>query len=207
MTQRPKRLLLATTNPAKQGQLRWLLDGLGLTLVAPADLGLRVNAPEEGATHLAIAEGKALAWSRAAGVAAIATDGGLVIPALGERWDALRTGRSDGPGAGDHARIERLLALMESCAGEQRAAWWVEAAALAQEGRVLASWQAESARGRIAGRYDPARITPGFWAFSVWELPHLGKTWAELTPAERERLDDHWARLREQVRGWFACAC
>ncbi len=203
MSHRPARILIATTNPAKQERLRWLLEGLGIALVSPGELRIAVDAPEEGGDHRAIAERKALAWSKAAGIAAIASDGGLVIPALGERWDALRTGRFAGPGAGDRARLDRLLELMRPLAGGQREAYWTEAAAVAEAGRVLASWQAESARGLIAPSYDPARIIPGFWAFSVWLLPQRGRTYAELSPAERDRLDDHWARLRERVRAFF----
>ena len=99
-------ILLASTNPAKQAKLRWLLDGLGLRSITPGDLGLTPAIPEDGHDHRAIAEAKAAAWSRAAGMAALSSDGGLVIPALGDKWNALRTGRFAGESAGDRQRFD-----------------------------------------------------------------------------------------------------
>ncbi|MEE9285124.1 MAG: non-canonical purine NTP pyrophosphatase [Dehalococcoidia bacterium] len=200
---RPDPILLATSNPAKQAKLRWLLTGLGLKLLTPVDLGVAIDTPEEEADHRAVAEAKAMAWSRAGGIAALSSDGGLVIPALGHRWDALRTGRFAGGEADDRLRLDRLLELMARCHGDDRAASWVEAVAIADEGRVLASWQGESPRGRIAERYDPSRIIRGFWAFSVWQPPGTDKRYAELSPQEQEQADDHWSRLRAQVRAFF----
>ncbi|MBI3744876.1 MAG: hypothetical protein HY261_11420 [Chloroflexi bacterium] len=200
----PKRrkVLLATTNPAKQEKLRWLLDGLGVELVRPQDIGVRVETAEEEGSHEAIAGAKAVAWAKASGVMAIASDGGLVIPSLGERWDALRTGRFAGAKAGDRERIEALLALMKSYRGEERVAYWREAVAVADGERVLASWSAESGRGRIAEQYAASKVIAGFWAFSLWVVPPFEKAYAELTVAERERVDDHWGRLRGMAGEW-----
>ena len=198
------KLLLATGNPAKEGKLRWLLQGLDVEPLSPGELGAVPMVAEEESTHLANAEGKALACSRWAGIPAIASDGGLVIPALGERWDALHTRRFAGEQADDQARLDRLLQLMAPYAGAEREAYWIEAVALADRGRLLKSWQVESPRGLLATEYDPAFIDPGFWAFSLWYLPQFGKTHAQLSATELERLDDHWARLRDLVRKLFA---
>lgn len=196
-------ILLASTNPAKQAKLRWLLDGLGLRSITPGDLGLTPAIPEDGADHRAIAEAKAAAWSRAAGMAALSSDGGLVIPALGDKWEALRTGRFAGENAGDRQRLDRLLELMKPYHGLQRKAHWVEAAAIASGGETLGSWQANSPAGLIAEEYDAARLVPGFWAFSVWRLPGDERAFAELSPEEQDQADDHWTRLRRQVRLFF----
>ena len=74
------RILLATGNPAKQETLRWLLEGLPLTPVAPAELGLSPDVDETGDTHEEIARRKAADWSRAAGMTVIASDGGWSFP-------------------------------------------------------------------------------------------------------------------------------
>jgi hypothetical protein len=44
---------------------------------------------------------------------------------------------------------------------------------------------------------------PGFWVFSVWRFPQLGKTYNQLSPQEKEALDDHWTRLRQLVLDFF----
>ena len=76
-------ILLATGNPAKQQTLRWLLEGLDLRPTTPEQLGLESVPEEEGDTHQAIARLKAQEWSLAGSTLAIASDGGLVLPALG----------------------------------------------------------------------------------------------------------------------------
>jgi hypothetical protein len=44
---------------------------------------------------------------------------------------------------------------------------------------------------------------PGFWVFSVWYFPQLGKTYNQLSPEELASLDDHWTQLRELVQHFF----
>ena len=57
-------ILLGTNNPAKQDALRWLLEGLVLSPVTPAQLGLDAAPEETGNTHEIIARAKAQDWSR-----------------------------------------------------------------------------------------------------------------------------------------------
>lgn len=123
------RILLATGNPAKQETLRWLLEGLPLTAVSPQELGLDSVPDESGATHLEIAQQKAEEWSRASSMLVIASDGGLVIPTLGDNWESRFTHRFAGPAADDNERLRRLLELMHPYQGADRAASWIEAVA------------------------------------------------------------------------------
>ncbi len=197
-----RRILLATTNSAKLEQFRCLLDGLGVEILVPDRRSTIPQTPEDGDTHRANAERKAIESSRALRVAAIASDGGLVIPILGDRWRALLTGRFAGPWATDQDRIDSLLRLMEPYVGQQRLAHWTEAVAIADRGLLLGSWEADSPPGLLDRRYDA--VVPGFWAFSIWRVPQFGKLYADLTPEEIEGLDDHWSRLREQVQAYFA---
>jgi inosine/xanthosine triphosphate pyrophosphatase family protein len=197
-------ILLATGNSAKQETLRWLLEGLPLSPVTPRELGLDLAPEEEGETHEAIARLKAQEWSLAASMLAIASDGGLVIPALGKGWESRFTHRFAGPAADDAARLRRLLELMQPYQGQQREASWVEALAIADWGRVLASWELKGSTGVIAQSPDDSPHTPGFWVFSVWQFPQLGKTYNQLSPQEKEALaDDHWTRLRQLVQDFF----
>jgi XTP/dITP diphosphohydrolase len=196
-------ILLATTNPAKQQALRELLAGLPLRLVMPQQLGLDSAPEEEGETHQAIARLKAREWSLAASMLAIATDGGLVIPALGGRWESRFSHRFAGPAADDAERLRRLLELMRPYRGAEREASWVEALAIADRGEVLASWELTGGAGVIAESAEGSPYVPGFWAFTVWYFPLLGKTYNQLTPQERDALGDHWRRLRGLVQEFF----
>ena len=205
------RILLASGNPAKRATLQWLLEDLPLETVTPGELGLTAVPDEEGETHQAIARQKAGAWSRAASMLVIASDGGLIIPALGANWESRFTHRFAGAGANDQDRLRSLLELMRPYQGAEREASWIEAVAIADQGQILTSWELTGATGLIADGpsespskgpgEDPA--VEGFWVFSVWKFPKFKKYYNQLTEAERQSLDDHWTLLRVQVQDYF----
>ena len=203
-----RKALLGTTNPAKLERLRWLLEGLSIEAVDPSSLGLSEFDPEEaGVTHEENARLKAEAWAQAAGLPALASDGGLVMPALGDDWLSLHTRRFAGEDADDDARIRRLLSLMEPYSGEDRKGVWVESVALAGGGLPTVSWSVEGPAGYILEAPDSAYRIPGFWVFSLWFLPELGKTYASALggpEADLDSIGDHWSRLKTRVRDYVA---
>lgn len=199
----PIPILLATGNPAKQIALCDLLEGLPLKPVTPADLGISADPEETADTHQAIAVEKAVEWSRQAGMLAVASDGGLVVPWLGPNWESRYTHRFAGPAADDDERRIRLLALLEHAAGSEREASWVEALAVADSGKALKSWELKGGSGVIALEAAPGPHAPGFWVFPLWYFPEIGKFYDQLSEAERESLGDHWSGLRQVVRQYF----
>ena len=198
---------MASGNPAKQATLQWLLEDLPLEMVTPRELGLTSVPDEEGETHQAIARQKASAWSQAASMLVIASDGGLIIPALGANWQSRFTHRFAGATASDQDRLRSLLELMQPYRGSEREASWIEAVAIADRGQILTSWELTGATGLIADvpsqRPDEDPSVEGFWVFSVWRFPKFGKYYNQLTEAERQFLDDHWTQLRLRVQGYF----
>lgn len=166
---------------------------------------------ESGETHEAIARAKAQEWSRVAGIPAIASDGGLVVPALGANWESRYTHRFAGPAADDAERQRRLMDLMQSFSGDQRRAGFVEALAIAHCDDTLASWEVTGATGWIVDSLDEIGDDTGgdgFWVFPLWHFPEFGRTYDRLTETERASLGDHWEILRAHVqdftRGWLA---
>ncbi|MFQ5860685.1 MAG: non-canonical purine NTP pyrophosphatase [Dehalococcoidia bacterium] len=196
-------VLLATTNAAKVERLRWLLEGLPLTLLGPDRVIPRPQVEESGSTHQANAALKAQAWSQAAGGLAIASDGGLVIPVLGSRWDSRETQRFAGAHADDRRRLERLLELLQPYRGQARRALWVEAVAVAQDGGLLSSWQAQGGEGLLAESYEPQHVVPGFWVATLWYFPRFGKRYVEMSPEELAQAADPWAQLKPLVQAFF----
>lgn len=196
-------ILLATGNHAKQETLRWLVEDAPLNPVTPAEAGVSADPDESAETHLAIAEDKAREWSEEGQMLVIASDGGLVIPALGDNWESRYTRRFAGPAADDRERARRLLEVMEPLQGEGRSASWVEAVAVADRGEVLASWDLTGATGYIVNEMPTEVDTSGFWVFSLWRFPRFGKIYHDLTAEEKESLDDHWTRLRDLVQEFF----
>ena len=195
-------ILLATGNRDKQRMLAWLLEDAPVRSVAPADAGVSADPDESGDTHEAIARAKAEEWSRVAGMPAIASDGGLVVPVLGANWESRHTHRFAGPAADDAERQRRLLRLMEPFTGDQRNAAFVEALAIADAGETVASWQVSGATGRIVdalAQRGGATDGNGFWVFPLWYFPQFGRTYDRLTESERASLGDHWQTLRGLV--------
>ena len=197
-------LLLASANQGKLRELRTILDGLGVELVGldEAGLGEPPEVEETGETFLenALLKGRAYgAWS---GLAAVADDSGLEVDALGGA-PGVRSARYAGPGAGDQANLDKLLAALERVPPERRTArfrcaavlvdpdvgeWHAEAA---WEGRVL-----DAPRGTGGFGYDPVFLPDG-WELTSAEVDqatkdaasHRGKAFRALRPAIQA-----WAR-------------
>ena len=183
--------------------LAWLLEGMPIRAVAPADLGVTADPDESGNTHETIARAKAEEWSRISGIPAIASDGGLVVPVLGPNWESRHTHRFAGPAADDSERQRRLMDLMQPFKGVDRSAAFVEALAIADGGKTVASWEVNGATGRIVdsmAQRGKDTDGDGFWVFPLWFFPEFGRTYDRLTETERAGLGDHWQTLRERVQ-------
>ncbi len=198
-------ILLATTNAAKAERLAWLVAGLPLTCLVPVDLGLRSpDVHERGTSFVENAAAKAIAWSDLApGILVLASDGGLRIPALGQKWSELLTKRNAGEGVGAPQRISHLLALMDGLSGEQRSTVWCEALALACGGTLLRTWMSSGNGGAIVERYVAGEADDEFWTESIRIQPLAGKLYRDLSDEELARYDTVWPALRIKVREYF----
>ncbi len=116
----------------------------------------------------------------------MADDSGLEVEALGGR-PGIHSARYAGPGASDEDRIRKLLEEMEHSA--ERNARFVCSLALAKDGTLLLESEGEC-RGTIA---KEPRGTNGFGYDPVFLFPQLGRTYAELSEAEKN-LCSHRAR-------------
>jgi inosine/xanthosine triphosphate pyrophosphatase family protein len=197
-------ILLATTNPTKLQYLHWLTEGLSYTCVTPLDIKFQAQVNESGETHEMNARLKAIAWSNSFRGLTIASDGGVVIPALGDSWDNLRTARADGEIATDQDRVNAMLQRTRSLQNENRRIYWIEGLAIAKEGNVLASWEVLGAPGYLAEDYTENHFTPGFWLATLWYFPVLGKRYNQLSECELIMVDDHWVHLKRLVQEFFS---
>jgi XTP/dITP diphosphohydrolase len=178
------KLLIASNNPDKIHEFRALLDGSGWDVVAPADLGIAIDVDETGATYSDNARLKAEAFARASGLPALADDSGLEVDVLhGEPGPLHHLLGWDG---GDQAeRNQRLLDALRDVPPEQRTGRYVAVLVVHfPEGRVLEAEGIEE--GVIAAA--PSDGSTGFGYDPIFYLPELGKTVAELTLAEKNRI-------------------
>ncbi|MGH8251015.1 MAG: RdgB/HAM1 family non-canonical purine NTP pyrophosphatase [Steroidobacteraceae bacterium] len=115
-----RRVVLATGNGGKLREMRAILAGQGLEIVAQAELGIAPPV-EDGDSYLANALIKARHAAALAGLPAIADDSGIEVDALGGR-PGLHTARYAGPQADDRANNDLLLVELAGVPLELRGA-------------------------------------------------------------------------------------
>jgi len=191
-------LLVASNNAYKLQELRDVLAGVPFDLVAPADVGLDLNVPEDGATYAENATRKARAFAAASGLLTLADDSGLEVQALGGR-PGLRSARYAGDGAPNARRIAKLLSELAGVPWEQRQARFVCVMAIATPGGEVHLCQGECA-GLIA--FSP-RGEGGFGYDPVFLLPEQNQTMAELPAAVKNQIS-HRGRAGQAAQAVLA---
>lgn len=201
-------LLLATTNPGKQRELRRLLHELPGRVLVPQEIGLDIDVPEPHATYAENAAAKASAYAGASGLPTLADDSGLEVAAL-DWGPGVRTARYGGPDVPDRAGLilERLANATDRRA---RMVCWLALAipGVAPDGTprtpsielfdgVVEGSVASECRGTGGFGYDPIFQLPS--GFTTAELPegekdavsHRGRAVAAALPRLRALLDPH----------------
>jgi len=187
-------LLIATHNPGKLREYRQLLRDLPLEITDLDAEGITEEIPETGKTFAENAIQKATAYARISGLWTWADDSGLEVDALNGE-PGVRSARFGGPGASDEDRYRLLLQRMAHVPPGQRSARFRCVIAIATpDGRV------EVAEGRCEGEIALApRGAHGFGYDPVFYLPEWGKTMADLSPEEKNRIS-HRARAAQAAR-------
>jgi XTP/dITP diphosphohydrolase len=182
------RFVLASFNPDKLRELEQLFDPAHVTLVSLSNFPGAAAPEETGETLEENARIKALAALAHTGLPAIADDTGLEVEALGGR-PGVHSARFAGPRATYAENRARLLAALADVPPERRTARF-RTVCLA----VLAEGAERMGEGVLQGRItEQPRGERGFGYDSIFELPGLGRTLAELAPEEKNRLS-HRAR-------------
>lgn len=188
------RLLIATHNPGKLIEYEELLAGLPFELVTLDDVRIREDVEETGSSFAENARLKALAYARESKLLTLADDSGLEVDALGGE-PGIYSKRYAGDDATDAKRINFLLHRMKDVPMEARLARFRCVIAIAApDGQV---WESEgTAEGDIL--FEP-RGANGFGYDPVFYFPRLGKTMAELPPAQKNKIS-HRARAADGAR-------
>ncbi len=187
------RLLIATHNRGKLIEYQELLAGLPVELVTLDDVGIHEDVEENGTTFAENAQIKALAYARQSGLMTLADDSGLEVDALGGE-PGVYSKRYAGEHAGDADRITFLLYNLRDVPVEARSARFRCAIAIASPQGEL--WETSgTCEGDIL--FEP-RGSNGFGYDPIFYFPKLGKTMAELPPAEKNKIS-HRARAAERA--------
>jgi XTP/dITP diphosphohydrolase len=187
-------LVLATRNRHKAEELAVLLGDLGIRIRTLDEFSDAPDVVEDGATCEANAIKKAKAIARATGVPAVADDTGLEVDALGGR-PGVYAARYAGETATYEDNCRKLLRELAAVPQNQRTARFLTVAAIA-----MPAGNVQVTHGMLEGLITEAPTGDrGFGYDPVFLLPELGKTLAQLTAEEKNRVS-HRAKAFAKVR-------
>ena len=175
------KLVLASKNQKKLVEMNDILSHLGVEVCSEAEAGVDVEVEETGTTFEENSLLKARAVMEASGMPAIADDSGLCVDCLGGA-PGVYSARYGGPELDDAGRYRLLL---ENMRGQMpRTAQFVSAITCCfPNGDVL------TARGECPGTIAYAPMGEGGFGYDpVFFVPPLKKTFAQLTPEEKNAV-------------------
>ena len=183
------RLLIATANSHKTGELRAILDGLAEVEDLTAHPGLP-QAEETGATFEENSAIKAIAAARATGLPALADDSGLEVDAL-DGAPGVFSARFAGPAATDADNRRQLLAelVARQSSPNPSARFRCVLTLAAPDGTILGVWS-----GHVDGHLLASERGNGGFGYDALFVPTgHALTFAELSTAAKNQLS-HRAR-------------
>lgn len=192
-----RRVLFATGNEGKMREIRSILADTGAEVLSMKEADVNVNIVEDGTTF----EENALIKARAVAAAlteadcvVLADDSGLVIDALGGE-PGIYSARYMGEDTSYEEKNANLIGRLEGVPDEKRTACFVCAiAAVMPDGR---EFQVQAA---IEGRIGYAQKGEGGFGYDpIFYVPEFGKTTAEMTAEEKNRVS-HRGKALEQMK-------
>jgi XTP/dITP diphosphohydrolase len=168
---------------------------LPFELVSLVELGINTRVDEVGESLEENARLKATTLARESQLLTLADDSGLEVDALGGEPGRL-SARYAGEGASDKDRVNYLLSRLEDVPAEKRSARFRCVIAIATpDGKV------ELCSGECRGVITPEpRGEEGFGYDPIFYLPGLGKTMAELTLEEKNRVSHRGRAVRKAIK-------
>ncbi len=185
------RFLLATQNNGKAREIRSALSPFNIKVESLLGRDDLPEALESGATFAENARLKAEHYHQLTGLPTLADDSGLVVDALGGK-PGVHSARF---APTDKERIEKLLRMLDSLPSPfSRSARFVSAVCLLLPDRLI------EVAGEVQGELiQEPRGSNGFGYDPIFYYPPLGKTFAQMTAKEKNKVS-HRARALEKLR-------
>jgi len=182
------KLLIGTNNQGKVKELQDLLKDTGIELITPAQIHLDLDVIEDGHTYAENATKKAVAFAHASGLISLADDSGLEVDALDGAPGLYSARYSPKLNATDRDRRLYLLQNLQDKPHPWTARFHATIAIGVPNGETYLT------EGFCEGEIIPEeRGVGGFGYDPIFLLTGLGKTMAELSMEEKNRLS-HRAR-------------
>ena len=188
-------VIVATRNRGKMREVREALKGLGLRIHALSDFSGVPEIEEDGKSFVENALKKARFYSKVFGKLTLADDSGLEVDRL-KGFPGIYSARYAGKGASTRDNNQKLLNEMEGISLSKRGARFkCVMAMVSPDGREAIA--EGSCKGRI-GFEEKGR--KGFGYDPLFILPKYGKTMAELSLEEKNKMSHRGKALRKLRR-------
>ncbi len=189
-----KKVVFGSQNLGKIREFRTLLKDEAVTLLSWNDFDHPFSVNEDRETFWENAFKKAETTARITGEVSIADDSGLEVDYLNGR-PGVFSARYAGPTARDEENNARLLQELQGVPLSQRGARFVCAIAICAPDGTW-EWVEGECRGYIT---ELPQGEQGFGYDPIFFAPELGKTFAELSHEEKNRIS-HRARAADKLR-------
>ena len=178
------KVVLASKNKHKLEEISKITEKFGFDLVLQSELGVDIDVEETGTTFEENSLLKAEAVMKATGLPALADDSGIAVDALNGEPGIYSARYGFDASLDDWGRLELLLKNTEAVPDGQRQAQFVCVITMVTPGGEVIQ-----ARGEIHGELTrEARGENGFGYDPIFYYPPLGKTTAELSSEEKNKI-------------------
>lgn len=192
-----RRILFATGNEGKMREIRSILADTGAEVLSMKEADISIEIVEDGTSFeenaLIKARAVATAWKEPECVV-LADDSGLVIDAL-DGEPGIYSARYMGENTSYDEKNANLIERLEGVSDEKRSARFVCAiAAVLPDGREF------TVRDAIEGRIGYEQKGEGGFGYDpIFYVPEFGKTTAEMTAEEKNRVS-HRGKALEHMK-------
>jgi len=184
-----QKLLIATTNKGKLGEIQKYLSDLPLKIISLSDVGITDDVEESGKTYEQNSQKKALFYAKKSGLPAISDDGGLEIAALNnapgihsKRWLGEETTEED--------LIIHMLQVAKDLPDENRNARFIAVLSLANPDGTV--WSVEGRVDGIIAKEPLLQKVHGFPYRSFFYIPEIKKYYQdEQLTDEQQKIYNH----------------
>lgn len=191
------KIVFATKNSGKLGEIKRMLAGLNVALLSLNDFPSVPEIEEDGSSYLENSLKKARTVSEFTGELALADDSGLEVDALGGA-PGIYSSRYAGDDATDEDNVRKLLKNMHGVPTEKRnAAFCCELVFYPTDGAY------RTFSGRWSGRIHDVPLGYGGFGYDpVFFLPDRGVTVSQL-PDDLKNMISHRAQAFAKFRRWL----
>lgn len=200
-----RKIVFATGNKGKVKEIQMILADLGVEITTMREEGIRADVEENGKTYEENALIKAREVAKYTDAIVMADDSGLEVDYLNKE-PGIYSARYMGEDTSYRIKNGNLIERLQGVPDEKRTARFVCAiAAVLPDGRELTT------RGVIEGRIGyEEKGENGFGYDPIFYVPEFGKTTAELTEEEKNKVSHRGRALefmKEELKKYAYTPC